>query len=365
MEKSTLILTRKIQILIDLPTQEERKEALDKLYRWQNRCFKAANLIVSHLYLQEMMKDFLYLSEGVKYKLMDEKKDAEGILKNSQMSTTYRVLSDRFKGEIPTNILSCLNNRIHSSYNKDSQRYWKGEASLKNFKRDMAFPFGAESIRSFSYNPEKKCFCFRLFQLPFKTYLGKDFTSNKRLLEQVVSGEIKLCTSQIKLEKSKIFWLAVVEIEKENHQLQPEIIAEASLSLEYPLVVKIGKSRLTIGTKEEFLYRRLAIQASRKRIQIGATYAKSGKGKTRKLKALDKMSQVEKNYVHHRLHVYSRKLIDFCVNNKAGTLILMDQEEKIELAKEEDFVLRNWSYYKLMTKIKYKADKAGIELITA
>ncbi|STD54529.1 transposase, IS605 OrfB family [Empedobacter falsenii] len=77
------------------------------------------------------------------------------------------------------------------------------------------------------------------------------------------------------------------------------------------------------------------------------------------------MSQVEKNYVHHRLHVYSRKLIDFCVNNKAGTLILMDQEEKIELAKEEDFVLRNWSYYKLMTKIKYKADKAGIELITA
>lgn len=365
MEKSTLILTRKIQILIDLPTQEERKEALDKLYRWQNRCFKAANLIVSHLYIQAMVKEFLYLSEGVIHKLVDEKKDEAGILQRSRINTTYRVISDRFKGEIPMNILSCLNSRLQSTFNKDYQEYWRGEASLKNFKRDMAFPFGLEGISKLSYHPEKKSFCFRLFQLPFKTYLGKDFTSNKRLLEQVVSGEIKLCTSQIKLEKSKIFWLAVVEIEKENHQLQPEIIAEASLSLEYPLVVKIGKSRLTIGTKEEFLYRRLAIQASRKRIQIGATYAKSGKGRTRKLKALDKMSQVEKNYVHHRLHVYSRKLIDFCVNNKAGTLILMDQEEKIELAKEEDFVLRNWSYYKLMTKIKYKADKAGIELIIA
>jgi len=86
--------------------------------------------------------------------------------------------------------------------------------------------------------------------------------------------------------------------------------------LEYPLVVKIGKSRLTIGTKEEFLYRRLAMQASRKRTQAGVTYAKSGKGKTRKLKALDRMSQVEQNYVHHRLHVYSRRLIDFCINNK-------------------------------------------------
>ncbi len=263
------------------------------------------------------------------------------------------------------NILTILNNKLYSSFNKDYQEYWKGEASLKNFKRDMAFPFGLDGISGLSYCPNKKAFCFRLFQLPFKTYLGKDFTGNKKLLEQVVSGEIKLCTSQIKIEKGKIFWLAVVEIEKENHQLQPEIIAEASLSLEYPLVVKVGKSRLTIGTKEEFLYRRLAIQASRKRIQAGATYAKSGKGRTRKLKALDKMSQVERNYVHHRLHVYSKKLIDFCVNNRAGTLILMDQEEKIELAKEEDFVLRNWSYYELMTKIKYKAEKAGIELITA
>ena len=92
---------------------------------------------------------------------------------------------------------------------------------------------------------------------------------------------------------------------------------------------------------------------------------RSGKGRTRKLKALDRMNQVEQNYVHNRLHVYSRKLVDFCINNKAGTLILLDQEEKMELAKEEEFVLRNWSYYELMTKIKYKADKAGIELIIA
>ncbi|WP_313375630.1 hypothetical protein [Chishuiella sp.] len=365
MKKSTLVLTRKIQLIVDLPTQEERKEVLDKLYRWQNRCFRAANFIISHLYIQEMVKDFLYLSEGIKYKLVDEKKDKVGLLQRSRMNTTYRVVSDRFKGEIPTNILSCLNNRLHSSFNKDYQSYWKGESSVKNFKRDMALPFGLEGISGLSYHPEKKSFCFRLFQLPFKTYLGKDFIDNQGLLEQVLSGEIKLCTSQIKLDKGKIFWLAVVEVEKDNHQLQPEIIAEASLSLEYPLVVKIGKSRLSIGTKEEFLYRRLAIQASRKRIQAGVTYSKSGKGRTRKLKAVDKMSDVEKNYVHHRLHIYSRKLIDFCINNKAGTLILLDQQEKIELAKEEEFVLRNWSYYEFITKIKYKADKAGIELITA
>ncbi len=365
MEKSTLILTRKIRLIVDLPTQEERKEALDKLYRWRNRCYRAANLIVSHLYIQGMVKEFLYLSEGVVHKLVDEKKDETGILQRSRINTTYHVISNRFKGEIPMNILTCLNSRLHSLYNKDSQRYWKGEASLKNFKRDMAFPFGAESISKLSYHPEKKSFCFRLFQLPFKTYLGKDFTGNKKLLEQVVNGEIKLCTSQIKIEKGKIFWLAVVEIEKEKNQLQPDIIAEVSLSLEYPLVVKIGRSQLTIGSKEEFLYRRLAIQASRKRILEGVPYCKGGKGKARKLKIAKKLKNTESKYVHHRLHVYSRMLIDFCVEKKAGTIVILDQEEKIEIAKEERFVLRNWSYYELINKIKYKADKAGIELITA
>jgi len=363
MEKSTVILTRKIQLLVDLPTQEERKEVLDKLYQWQNRCYRAANLIVSHLYVQEMIKEFFYLSEGIKYKLADEKKDEDGILQQSRINTTYRVVSNRFKGEIPTNILSNLNNSLISAFNKDRTQYWKGECSLKNFRRDMPFPFSKEGMSRLTYNDEKKAFCFRLFQTPFRTYLGNDYTDKRLLLERIVKGDIKLCTSKIQLKDGKIYWLPVFEIEKEKHLRKPEVTAEASLSLEYPIVVKIGNARLTIGTKEEFLYRRLAIQAGRIRAQVGATYSKSGKGVKRKLKAVDKHRKTESNYVSHRIHVYSRRLIDFCIKHQAGTLILLNQEDKIGIAKEEEFVLRNWSYYELMTKIKYKAEKAGIEII--
>ncbi|WP_268222967.1 hypothetical protein [Sinomicrobium oceani] len=363
MEKSTLKLTKKIQVLIDLPTKEEKKEAIGKLYQWQNRCFKAANLIVSHLYVQEMIKDFFYLSEGIRYKLADEKKDEDGILQCSRINTTYRMMSDRFKGEIPMDILSCLNTSLIATFNKNKTEYWKGLRSLENFKRDMAFPFGSRCMSRLSYTTNKKAFCFRLFSIPFKTYLGKDFTDKRKLLERLEKGNIKLCTSHIQLKDGKIFWLAVFEIEKEKYRLMPEKIAEASLSLEYPIVVKTGKARLTIGTQEEFLYRRLAIQAARKRAQSGATYCKSGKGRKRKLKAADRFRNTESNYVSQRIHVYSRKLIDFCIKHQAGTLILLNQEDKIGIAKEEEFVLRNWSYYDLMTKIKYKAEKAGIELI--
>lgn len=364
MAKSTMKLTRKIQIGIDLTASEQRNQAMETLYRWQNRCYRAANLIVSHLYVQEMIREFFYLSEGIKYKLADEKKDADGILQRSRMNTTYRVISDRFKGEIPTNILSCLNNALISSFKKDSIGYWKGERSVKNFRKDMAFPFGLEGFSGLIYNADKKAFCFRLFGIPLKTYLGKDFTDKRRLLEQVISGEVKLCTSHIKLKNGKMFWLPVFEIEKEDNNLKIEVVAEASLSLEYPLVVKIGKETLNIGTKEEFLYRRLAIQASLKRARVGADYCRSDKGNRRKLKATEKLNKAESNYVNYRLHLYSRILIDFCVEHQAGTLILVDQHKKTEIAKTEEFVLRNWSYNNLMIKIKYKADRAGIELIT-
>lgn len=76
MEKSTITLTRKILLVIDVPS--DQKKMWEKLYRYQNRCFLAANLIASHLYVQEMIKDFFYLTEEIQYKLADEKKRSDG-----------------------------------------------------------------------------------------------------------------------------------------------------------------------------------------------------------------------------------------------------------------------------------------------
>ncbi|WP_278352489.1 MULTISPECIES: hypothetical protein [Weeksellaceae] len=362
MEKSTMTLTRKIQLLIDVPS-DQKNEMWEKLYRYQNRCFRAANLIASHLYVQEMIKDFFYLTEEIQYKLADEKKDEMGMFDRSKTGTTARMVFDRFKGEIPTDILGSLNNTIQSTFSKNKADYWQGTKSVRNFKKDIPIPLPVKCISKMRYDEETKAFCFNMFAIPVKTYLGKDYTDKRVIMERLLKDEIKLCTSQIKLKDRKIFWLAVFEFEKEEHLLKPQIIAEASLSLEHPIVAKANNVRINIGSKEEFLYRRLAIQASQKRIQDGIAYARSGNGVKRKQKALYKRENLESRYVSNRLHVYSRQLIDFCIRQQAGTLVLKNQEDKIGIAKEQEFVLRNWSYYELQTKIKYKAEKAGIELI--
>ena len=361
--KKTMKLTRKIQLVVDLPTAEERQAAIGKLYHWQTCCYRTANLMVSHLYAQEMMEDFFYLSEGTRVKLWDERKDPAGIFITSRMNTIYQVASRRFKGEMPTNIISCLKGSLYSEFTKSRAAYRLGERSLPNFRKDMPFPFSREELRQFAYVPAQKAFCFRLFGIPLKTYLGRDFSDKRRLLQQLAQGELPLCTSKLQLKNKKIYWLPVFELEKTSAPLQPGVVAEASLSLAYPLVVKVGKHRLTIGTKEEFLYRRLAIQAARKRAQQGATYAKSGKGRRRKLKAVAKFKEMERNYVRSRLHLYSRRLIDFCLKHQAGTLLLLEQADKIGIAKQEEFVLRNWSYDELLTLIQYKAAKVGIEVV--
>jgi IS605 OrfB family transposase len=151
---------------------------------------------------------------------------------------------------------------------------------------------------------------------------------------------------------------------KKDHALQEHIIAEASLSVEHPISVTVDKDNYQIGTKEEFLYRRLAIQAARHRLQKASTYNKGGNGRKRKLKSLEHYNQKEKNYVDSRLHLYSRRLIDICVKSQAGTLLLVNQSNKEEVAKEDEFLLRNWSYFGLIEKIKYKAKMVGINVIT-
>tara|TARA_B100000678_G_scaffold280642_1_gene277569 strand:+ start:218 stop:358 length:141 start_codon:yes stop_codon:yes gene_type:complete len=44
MNNETLSLTRKIQLKVDLPTYEERKEAIGKLYQWQTAALKRPTL---------------------------------------------------------------------------------------------------------------------------------------------------------------------------------------------------------------------------------------------------------------------------------------------------------------------------------
>ncbi|MVN90501.1 hypothetical protein [Mucilaginibacter aquatilis] len=354
--------TQKIQIFIDRNNEAEVKAYQEKLYSWQKIAFKGANYIYTHLFLQEQIKEVLYINEGTRAKLCSINVDEDGILTSSQMNSTYRLLSDRFMGEIPTDILNTLNGRLHVTYQQERKLYYTGERSLTNFKRDINLPFSTVSIKRFDMAEDGKNFRFNLFGVPFITWIGKGY-DKRDFLRDVFRGKTKISGCFLKLDKTRIYLYASYKPEAAAHPLDEAVIAEASLSPQQPITVKIGNQSFAIGNKEEFFYRRLAIQGAYKRAQQSVNYNRSENGMRRQHKNLERFKGLEHRYCEQQTHKYSKRLIDICVRNGAGTLLLVGQENKEATAKEDALLIRNWGYQSLKDKIAYKAAAAGIILI--
>lgn len=378
------VITRKIQIFIN---EENYKEVYETLYNWQEIVFRGANIISSHLYYQENLSQFFYFKDGVSLNLSTKinKAGNEGVLKTSRQNTTYQVLSSLYKGKIPSSILASLNQNVSQTFRSERKEYFAGTRSLRNYKRNIPIPFGAKDLRNWEMDDDNHNFTFDLFQMNFKTHFGRDLSNNKSIVDRCLTGKYKILGSSISMQKKKIFLLLTVGFESEELSLKKDKQANIKLSLNYPMIVNIGKKTFQIGTKQEFLHRRLSIQRSRQELQKALKYTQGGKGRKKKLQKLKDFEKIEKNYIDTKLHTYSRELINLCIKHNCGKIVLLNQsdelkslEEKIKEIQENDtlsysdkkaqidnfkFVLANWSWYGFLEKIKYKAKIYGIELV--
>lgn len=361
MEK--LFTTRKIRLLIDSDDIDQKNKIIDTLYQWRYICFKAANQIYTHHYVQLQVREMLYLTEGVRARLSDIKKDEYGMLSTSRMNTSYQVLAQNYKGSIPMHVMSALNGNLVASFNKMSKALASGESALPSFRREIPIPFKGTDVKKLRSSKEGAVFHFSLFDFPFRTYLGKTGHDKREMLQRLLVGQVKLCSSSLTLDKGKVFMLAVFQTEPVEQELDQDIIAEASLSLDYPIIVSVGNKRYTIGSKDEYLYKRLAIQAAIRRKRKAMGFMNQNSRKHLRKTSIDNLIQSEKRYVSHKQHVYSKRLIDICLKNKAATLLLVDQTDKEQQAKEDPFLFRNWGYYGLKQKIERKAEKVGIAVL--
>jgi hypothetical protein len=339
-DPAPLILTRRIQLIL---AETDNASAWQQLSSWQQIVVRAANCIATHHYIQENLKDFNYLNEN--------------LLTATRMTTTYRLLSAQFKGQIPMAIISSLNRQIIAAFDKEKAEYRKGTRSLRTYKAGLPIPIVATDLRHLS-RAENGDFTFTLYGLHFRTVLGRDSSRNGDLLARLTEGQTRLHNSALEIKNHKLFLLAALPMEVQPAQLDPDVSVIAYLSPIIPIIAEIGDQRIEIGTKEEFLHRRLAIQEGMRRAQTTLRSNRGGKGRKKKLQALDRFHDLEKNYVNTRLHQYSARLIAICLRYNAATLILKEDQA----AKKNEFLLRNWSYSGLKEKIAYKAARYNITI---
>lgn len=358
-----MIVTRKIEIYVADDDAELRKANRKKMYEWRDLCRKAANTIIVHKMVQNGLTDFMYLTDEAQSKIYvkDIIKPGKGM---SEQNTTYRICSDMMKGKVPASIFSCLNQAVCKSFKETYTDVKRGKATVRSYKNNIPVPFASKDIRNLHYDEELKRFEFSLFGIRMACRLGYDSSNNKGLLEKIIGGELQTASSSFMIDDDKKKTFMLLCYDQPLHEYHPTEGKEllARLDPMYPIVATINGKQTEIGNTEEFIHRRVHIQAAVRKCQINNRYSAGGKGRKKKCKALDRWHDKEKNYIEQKCHVYSRMLVDLATKNNCETIVLLDQKQMEDEAKQNEFILRNWSYYGLKTKIEYKSKLEGVRL---
>ena len=373
-----MVITRKIEVFICEDDKDLRKSYYDKLYTNRDIAVKVANMAMSHLFALDNAMPYLSDEDKEKITFLGVKGDPA-----TKQNAPYVAASRLFKGQADMSMLSCV---LQNAQKMDQDDRKKGmwNKSLRSYKSNIPVPFKANrfvNLRFAEYEDKegKKhqgCF-FSLMCIPFQCRFGRDRSGNRLIMERVISGEYKMCTSSIQIDGKKVFLLLCVDIPQQEVKLDEKKTLYAFLGVMNPIICTCdvnaykeydsGMKTFEIGTAEEFNYRRRQIQEAVRRCQINNRYSVGGKGRKKKCQAIERWHDKENNYVDTKLHTYSRLLVDLAVKHKCGKIVLMNQthredDAKSENAEGDNFVLRNWTYYGLKEKIAYKCKMYGIKM---
>jgi len=333
-----MIITRKIEISVDEHDKELRESFQRQMHQWRHTVRNSANELLSYLY----SIDRLQLPV-----------DPNGF---------HTLLQDRLKNKLPAGILKCLVQDVNKKYRETRIALLKGNVSLYTFRNNILIPFSAQSISQLRWNDTKKCFLFTLFGVPFRIILGRDKSNNKKIVEDIRCGGIRIFSSYLLIDdiKKKTFLFLNIDFSVNTPELDTNKYINATLSSDVPLLAGFEGCEKEIGTKDEFMHRLLQIQEGIKRAKTNSRYFAEGKGRKRKTQSLGKLLLKEKDYINTRIHTYAKILVDYAIENKCGTINLIHYAYKEKTGKREPLLLRNWNYYGLKRSIEYKARLYGI-----
>lgn len=197
--------------------------------------------------------------------------------------------------------------------------------------------------------------------------LGKRENENslelQKTLEKCIIGDYKICASSIQRDKNNnvIFNLTLdILIEKDYKPVKGRVCG-VDLGIKYPAYMCLNEDtykKEAVGSVNNFLRIRKQMQERRKKLQKELLLTNGGKGKTKKIQALEKLRENEKNFAKTYNHAISKRIVGFARKNKCEYINL----EKLTKDGFGDSVLRNWSYFELQKMIEYKAKREGIEV---
>ena len=411
-------ITRKIELYIDKRnlTSDEYIAQWKYIRSIDDSLYMAANRISSHCLLNDelemrlklQMPEHCKITKQLKHSKKDKLKDDEikelkqrlkeldviirkqkdEFLKTSQNST-YQLVAQEFSN-IPTEILTNINNEIVSKYKKASKDIAEGTRVLSTFRKGLPIPFSIDKKQPFILDDGE--YYFDWFKkktkeatgkvLRFKLHFGKDRSNNRAIVEKLLeSAHLGLSkgegyvvnNSSIQIEAKgknvKLFLLLSMDIPESKRILDPNIVLGIDLGINYPIYYATNSNEFIkghIGDRDSFLNERMVFQRRFRELQR-LQCTQGGKGRKKKLEPLEKLREKERNWVKTKNHIFSREVIKCALKVGAGTIHLerlanIGKDSNGDIIDSKKLIFRNWSYYELQTMIEYKAKMEGIRV---
>ena len=326
------------------------------------------NHVASH-YFDYLMKRFRVKEETGEYP-----KDEELFGGCKLRNFMYRKAAEMIPA-IQTGNASTISEATYDRLKSDTKEMLSGTKSLPSFKRDQPINISKQSIKldeadgkvymtvSVFSNAGKKERGLKSGQLTFEVWHKSK--SGVDIVKRCISSEYGHGSAMLIYNKDAHMWecnLTYKPPEKTN-SLNPGRICGIDIGVIFPIYAAINDSheRMYIpgGDIEQFSKR---INARREGLSKSRQFAGDGSvghGYKARMKPVLDIGDKIARFRDTKNHVMSKKLIEFAVKNRCGTIQFRDYTG----ISNGKLFLRNWSYYDLQQKIAYKAKAAGINVV--
>ena len=249
----------------------------------------------------------------------------------------------------------------------------KGERHLPFYKRSFPLMTKGSQLQFHSVKNDSGKTEYRIKwvnKCEFSVILGSrgkyDYTLHE-LLERLCehNENYHVAQSSITIKDKKIILNLTVQkmVDEEEYAPVSGRVMGVAMGYNKPCVAALSDSdkQYTIGSEINYIQKRQYQQARRQVLQSSLKECKGGKGRSRKLAAMNRLKEQEKNCVQYFNHCYSKEIVELAKNLRCEAIVM----EKIHKEDLDSVLLRNWSFYQLIQYVTYKANAVGIKVIEA
>ena len=347
-----MITVRKLKLTV-IGTDEERKQGYKFIRDSQYAQYQGLNLamgILSSAYLES--------NRDIKSDIFKEAQksltNSNPIFQNIAFGTgidTKSAITQRVKKDFKTSLKNGLA---------------KGERTITNYKRDYPLLTRGRDLK-FQYKDDDIIIKW-VNKIVFKVVLGSGKIKENKIelqhtLHKIIDKEYKVGQSSLQFDRNNNLILNLnldIPYNPKNEIVEGRTLG-VDLGIKYPAYMCLNDDtykREHIGSIDDFLRIREQMQDRRRKLQHDLKFIKGGKGRNKKMQALDRLRDKEKNFATTYNHMISKNVVEFAKKNQCEYINM----EKLTKDGFNNAILRNWSYYQLQQYIEYKAEREGIKV---